>query len=83
MNTQNAIRSCLLGFSFDPTTFIEIPVYNARHHLLFAAEPRWVLSEYNSFDHFLYIEILRAKRVTTLNNTVIKVVKGSLPKQSV
>ncbi len=27
VNTQNAIRSCLLGFSFDPTTLIEIAVF--------------------------------------------------------
>ncbi len=27
VNTQNAIRSCLLALSFDPTTFIEIAVY--------------------------------------------------------
>ncbi len=37
VNTQNAIRYCLLALSFDPTTFIEIAVSRVFEITIFLA----------------------------------------------
>ena len=55
VNTQNAIRSCLLALIFDPTTLIEIAVYrivySLESHLFYFIKIRQSIKAYQKLIH--------------------------------